>query len=65
MLVKDLVTLWFNASPTTLETQWQKTLNLSLDARESQFNADGSNYWLINPNGGTFAGPPTIYGTQG
>ena len=30
-----------------------------------QFNADGSSYWVINPNGGTFAGPPTVYGTQG
>jgi len=29
-----------------------------------QFNEDGSS-WLINPNGGTFAGPPTINGTQG
>jgi hypothetical protein len=35
------------------------------EGRVYQFNADGSNYWLINPNGGTFAGPPTIYGTQG
>jgi hypothetical protein len=30
-----------------------------------QFSADGLNYWLINPNGGTFAGPPTVYSTQG
>ena len=30
-----------------------------------QFSADGLNYWLINPNGGTFDGPPTVYSTQG
>jgi hypothetical protein len=35
------------------------------EGRIYQFSADGSNYWLINPNGGTFDGPPTIYGTQG
>lgn len=35
------------------------------EGRVYQFSADGSNYWLINPNGGTFDGPPTIYGTQG
>jgi hypothetical protein len=29
-----------------------------------QFSADGLNYWLINPNGGTFDGPPTVYSTQ-
>jgi hypothetical protein len=30
-----------------------------------QFSEDGLNYWLINPNGGTFGGPPTVYSTQG
>jgi Domain of unknown function (DUF4347) len=35
------------------------------EGRVYQFSADGSNYWLINPNGGTFDGPPTIYSTQG
>ena len=34
------------------------------EGRVYQFNADGS-YWQINPNGGTFLGPPTIYGSQG
>lgn len=35
------------------------------EGRVYQFSADGSNYWPINPNGGTFAGPPTVYSTQG
>lgn len=35
------------------------------EGRVYQFNADGSGHWPINPNGGTFAGPPTVNGTQG
>ena len=35
------------------------------EGRVYQLSADGLNYWLINPNGGKFAGPPTVYSTQG
>lgn len=35
------------------------------EGRVYQFNADGSSYWPIKPNGGNFAGPPTINGSDG
>jgi hypothetical protein len=52
--------------PSILGTLFMPTGNIDdFEGNVYQFSADGSNYWLINPNGGTFAGPPTISGTQG
>lgn len=35
------------------------------EGRLYQFNADGSSFWPITPNGGTFSGPPTVNGSKG
>jgi hypothetical protein len=35
------------------------------EGRVYQFNADGSSFWPIKPNGGTFSGPPTINSSGG
>jgi hypothetical protein len=35
------------------------------EGRVYQFNADGSSFWPITPNGGTFSGPPTVNGSKG
>jgi hypothetical protein len=35
------------------------------EGRVYQFNADGSSFWPIIPNGGTFSGPPTVNGSKG
>ena len=52
--------------PSFLATLFMPAGNIDdFEGRVYQFNADGSSYWQINPNGGTFAGPPTIYGPQG
>ena len=52
--------------PSTLATLFMPAGSIDdFEGSVYQFSADGMYYWLINPNGGTFDGPPTVYSTQG